>query len=584
MNYEKWRALLVKRFSFPKERSIKRALRSFTIAERMVFNFLVAVFILSGLVLLLQVNNSFLTKVPVHGGSLTEGVVGNPRFINPVLAISEADKNLTTLVYSGLLRTDLDGNIVNDLAESFEVSPNGLSYTVSIAEDAVFHDGVPVTADDVIFTIQKATDPMIKSPRRGNWEGVTITKVDEKTLTFTLKTAYAPFVENLTMGILPRHIWKNVSEDEFAFSQFNTVPVGSGPYEVVSVERNSGGIPDYYELRSFQRARGGEPYIEKLVFKFYPSEGSLVRAWEDGDIQSVSGLSADEAKRLESQGANILTAPLPRVFGVFFNQSQSQALLDKSARAALDLAAPKERIIETVLNGYGTPIDGPLPAGLFSWTAEREDISFDERLARASSTLASGGWVKNPQTGVLEKKAGNSTISLSFSISTGDAPELRLVAEELVTAWRELGADVQVEVYETGDLNQSIIRPRKFQGLLFGEVVGRNADVYPFWHSSQRNDPGLNIAMYANGRADKLLEAARSEQDKEAREESYKAFHNEIRADVPAVFLYSPSFIYIVPDKVKNVELRSLSTPQDRFLGIRNWYIEEAKVWKLFTQ
>lgn len=584
MNYEKWRVLLLKRFSFPKERSIKRALRSFTIAERMVFNFLVAVFILSGAVLLLQVNNSYLVQVPVHGGTLTEGVVGNPRFINPVLAISEADRNLTTLVYSGLVRIGIDGTVVNDLAESVEVSDNGLVYTIVIAEDAVFHDGNPVTTDDVIFTIQKVTDPLIKSPRRGNWEGVTVTRVDEKTITFTLKTAYAPFMENLTLGILPRHIWKNVSEDEFAFSQFNTIPVGSGPYEVTSVERNSGGIPDYYELSSFDRTRGGRPYIAKIVFKFYTSEGSLIRALENGDIESASGISADEAKRLERQGAHILTAPLPRVFGVFFNQSQSPALLDKSVRVALDMTAPKERIIETVLNGYGTVIEGPLPAGLFDWTSGREEMSPEERLAQASSTLAQAGWKMNSQTGILEKKSGNSTISLSFSISTGDAPELRLVAEELVTRWRELGADIEVMVFETGDLNQNIIRPRKFQALLFGKVVGRDADVYPFWHSSQRNDPGLNIAMYANGRVDKLLETARGERDLEARESSFRAFNEEVRTDMPAVFLYSPSFIYIVPEKVRNLELGSLSTPQDRFLGIRDWYIEESKVWQLFNK
>lgn len=575
----------MKRFSLPKERSIRKALKSFTIAERAVFYFFVLAFIASGLLLLLEVNNSYLVRVPVRGGSLTEGVVGNPRFINPVLALSEADRNLTALVYSGLVRVNADGGFENDLAEDIEVSRDGLEYVATIREDAVFHDGSPVTADDVIFTIQKALDPLIKSPRRGNWEGVTVQKVDDRTVSFHLKRSYAPFMENLTLGILPKEIWKNVSEEEFAFSQFNTLPIGSGPYQVENVERNSGGIPDHYELRPFDNYHDKAPYIEKLVFNFYPSESALISAYQDRDVESISGISPEEAKGLKVQGATIISSPLPRIFAVFFNQNQSKPLLEKAVRQALDLAAPKEAIVENVLGGYGTPIDGPLPPGLFSWAGARTtEESYEERFARAESILATAGWKKNPQTGILEKKAGNSTMSLSFSISTGDAPELRQVAQELVRAWARLGAHVDLEVHETGDLNQNVIRPRKFEALLFGEVVGRDADVYPFWHSSQRNDPGLNIALYANGRADRLLEAARGERDPELRERNYKAFDQEIRNDVPAVFLYTPSFLYAMPEKVKNVKLASLSAPEDRFLGIREWYIDTSKVWELFTR
>ena len=174
-------------------------------------------------------------------------------------------------------------------------------------------------------------------------------------------------------------------------------------------------------------------------------------------------------------------------------------------------------------------------------------------------------------------------ITLSFSISTGDAPELRQVAEELSAAWKKLGAEVQILVFETGDLNQNVIRPRNFDALLFGEVIGRDADLYPFWHSSQRTDPGLNIALYANNRADKLLEDARSASDRETVEEKYKAFVEEINTDVPAVFLYTPSFLYVVPKSVEAIDLGKLTISQDRFLSIRNWYIETDKVWKIFV-
>jgi len=559
--------------------------RSFTLAEKAVFYFLVAVFILSGLTLLSRVNRAFLVTVPVSGGSFTEGVIGTPRFINPVLALSDADKSLTALIYSGMLRHTPDGEVVNDLAESVSLSADQLTYTVLIKPDALFQDGSKVTADDVLFTIQKIQNPSLKSPLFGDWVGVLVEKVDEETISFALKKAYTPFLSNLTIGILPKHIWKNVTDDEFSFSQFNILPIGSGPYKTKTVERNSGGIPNYYVLESFSNAVGDVPFIKKLIFKFYSNQSSLLNAYSGGDIESMAGISPYETSSLKDGGINITTAPLSRIFGVFFNQNQSKVLLDKTVRQALDLSAPKEEVVTSVLYGYGTPIDGPFPAGLFPWSGERNSsMNYDERFASAEELLKKAGWTKNETTGVLEKKSKSDTLTLSFSISTGNTPELKAVGELLQRAWGRLGAKIDVLVFETNDLNQNVIRPRKFDALLFGEVVGRNADVYPFWHSKERGDPGLNIALYANSSADKLLEQIRSSKDKETMGKYAQSFNKEIQSDLPAVFLYTPNFIYVTPRKIKNVDLGQLSTAQDRFQDIRHWYIETNKVWKLFAK
>lgn len=172
---------------------------------------------------------------------------------------------------------------------------------------------------------------------------------------------------------------------------------------------------------------------------------------------------------------------------------------------------------------------------------------------------------------------------MSFSISTGDAPELKKVADELIASWRNLGADVQALYFETGDLNQNVIRPRNFDALLFGEVIGRDADLYPFWHSTQKSDPGLNVAMYSNTDADKFLEEARRASDPTEAEESYLSFAAEVMDDVPAVFLYTPGFVYVVPEEMQAMAIGSLAVSQDRFLGIRDWYLETNKVWKIFA-
>ncbi len=585
MTYSNLRALLVKRFDIPKTRSVRKAMRSFTLAEKAVFYFFVGLFILSGIALLYKVNQSFLIEVPLRGGSLVEGVIGNPRFINPVLAISDADKNLVSLVYSGLVKITPEGEVVNDTADNIDLSPDGLVYTVHIRPDATFHDKTPVKAEDVVFTIEKILDPLTKSPQYSNWSGVDVEEIDENTVAFTLKKPYVPFIDNLTIGILPKHIWKNVTSDEFSFSQFNVLPVGSGLYKIDTVERNSGGIPDYYDLTPANKLTDHGPYIDHIIFKFYPSEGDLFDAYSSGEIESMGGISPEEAEILAKDGGKIISSPLPRIFGIFFNGTESKVLLDPIVREALDLAAPKEKIVNEVLHGYATVIDSPLPRGLYPWVGENIiEKTREERIAEGRSLLEENGWIANPDTGILEKKSKTSTLTLSFTISTGDTPELKSVAEEVRQAWHDLGANVEVQVFETGDLNQNVIRPRRYDALLFGEVVGRDADVYPFWHSSQRNDPGLNIALYANSRVDTLLENVRSATDSVKREEAFKAFQGEIQKDTPAVFLYSPNFIYVVPEKLKSINLGKLSVSQDRFLGIENWYIETNRVWQIFIK
>ncbi|HEY4528641.1 MAG TPA: peptide ABC transporter substrate-binding protein [Candidatus Paceibacterota bacterium] len=573
-------SLLRKKWNLPKEKPINRAIHSFTPAERTIFYISVVLFVVNGFLLSTEVSNAFLEKIPTSGGTLVEGIVGNPRFINPVLALSDADKNMTALVYSGLMRLDENGRAVPDLAESVSLSEDKLTYRAVLREGAHFQDGTIVTADDIVFTISKIADPLIKSPRKGNWEGVTIEKIDEKTVSFRLKKPYTPFIYNLSIGILPKEIWKNVTADEFTFSQFNTLPIGSGPYKVSRVERNSGGIPDYYELESFDSGTG-KPFIKKLVLRFYSSEAELADAYGNGDVESVGGLSAENLLNINKNGAKVLQTPLPRVFALFFNQSKSAALRDQSVRLALRVASPKERIIEEVFGGNAKPISGPLPAGLYPWTTEIFGQPLEERVNAAAKILESAGWKKGP-SGILEKKSGSETIKLSFSISTGDAPELRAAAELLKAVWQPLGIEVKILTFESGELNQSVIRTRQFDALLFGELVGREADLYPFWHSSQRTDPGLNIALYANSKADKLLEEARVARNLGDAEESMKAFYEEVARDAPAIFLYTPNFVYILPEKVKSAELSALGASHERFSTIREWYIETDRVWKIF--
>jgi len=553
----------------------ERIVAKMNISEKILFYFVSFIFVISGMVLLFNLNKSFLVEIPSFGGSFTEGLVGSPRFINPILAISETDKDLTSLIYSGLLKNDTEGNFVPDLAESYEVS-EGNVYNFVIRENAYFHDGKAVTADDVIFTIGKILDPVIKSPKKSNWEGVLVEKISNKEIRFTLSKPYAPFLNALTIGILPKHIWENASSEEFPFSEFNINPVGSGPYKVENIVRNSGGIPTSITLISWNKYALGRPKIKSILFKFFQNESALLKAYDNKEIDSAAGLSQTAAKHVIDDKNLVIQTPLPRVFGVFFNQNLAPVLLNKEVREALNIATPKKRIVDEALSGFGRIINGPTPDSLETNT-EKTNGNIEE----AKSILVSAGWKQN-ENGILEKKTKKETTLLRFSITTSDTPELKKTAEILKESWNQIGADVEIKVFEAGDLSQNIIKLRKYDALLFGEVVSKNSDLYPFWHSSERNDPGLNISLYANITVDKMLEDMQKKLEDEEKNLKKETVLNEIKKDIPAIFLFSPYSLYAPAPKVKNILSKDVAFQNERFLFVNKWFIETDKIWKIF--
>ncbi len=575
-----WRTKLRETFSLPKSDELTAALRSLSPSERAVF-FLLSAFLVGSTVYMLQTLNRLISvEVPARGGSLVEGVIGSPRFVNPLLAISDADRDLTELVYSGLLRALPDGSLIPDLAATYDISENGLVYMFTLKEEAEFQDGTPVTADDVLFTIQRAQDPALKSPKRANWDGVTVEKVGEREIRFTLRQPYAPFLENATMGILPQHIWKDADAEQFPFSQFNIEPVGSGPYRVDRLTRNSSGVPNSYELVPFKHFILGEPYIARITLRFYANESALISAYVSGEIDAVNSIAPEKVAGLTKRGGVVVNEPLPRVFGVFLNQNQAPIFADKVVRTALDVGVNKERIVAEVLSGYGSVIGGPIPPGILGEGESHAPAPGSSE--RMSAMLEAAGW-KRGGDGVFEKTVRKKKERLEFSIATSNVAELKAAGEILREEWSAGGAKVDLKVFEVGDLNQNVIRPRKYDALLFGEIVGRTPDLFAFWHSSQRNDPGLNIALYANIAADKFLEKARVSADRRDRLDAYEGFATEVAKDIPAVFTYTPDFIYILPPTVRGVRVGPITISSERFLNTHEWYIETDRVWNFFS-
>ncbi|MFT5036820.1 MAG: peptide/nickel transport system substrate-binding protein [Candidatus Azotimanducaceae bacterium] len=548
----------------------------------------ITLFVLAGSIAFtfLFVSDGHKITIATDGGTLVEGVIGTPRFANPILAITRADQDIVALLYSGLMRLSAEGLHEPDLAESVTVSVDGLVYNVVLKNNIQFHDGVPLKADDVAYTIGLIQDPALKSPLQGNWNDVVIEVISETELNFVLSEPYTPFIENLTVGILPKHVWSELSTEQLPFSQHNTEPIGSGPYLLKDVAHNKSGLIDSYILSAFP-AEESPAKISNVILNFYPNEETLITAFDEGEISNSAAFSYETLNHIDTSKYTIIEHPLPRVFSVFLNQNKSAALRDESVRQALSVAIDRDALIETALYGHGVPTHTPIPPGFLE--VESVDASSTPRSATTSadityaqSLLTDGNW-EQQDDGSWMKDIDDVPTKLSITITTVNTDVFIKTAEHIQSAWEALGVDVSVAIFEQSDLVQVIIRPRDYQALLFGTETGRGLDLYPFWHSSQKDDPGLNVALYTNISADKLLETIRTTRDEAEKISALRTFEDEIISETPAIFLYSPTFTYVTSNKVNAPQMKRIVRPSERFREIRIWHMNESSVWPFFA-
>jgi peptide/nickel transport system substrate-binding protein len=596
--------LFIKEFHIYKKEELLDAAKSFSTKQFLIFVGILFVAFISLIIFLSKVNSSFMVEVPMRGGSISEGIVGFPTLVNPVSAVSDADKDLTALVYSGLMRKTQDGEFIPDLAESYTVSPDGINYTFVIKKGLKFHNGDKITADDVIFTIEKIKDPIIKSPRKMGWDGVTVSKIDDFNIVFTLAKPYISFIDNTTIGILPSKIWKDVNVNEFNISPQNTKAIGSGPYRVKSVSKNSDGISEEYHLERFNNFSLGRPRIKNINIISYPNEKDLIKALLNKSVDQAGGISSENTKSFKESRFATHTATLPRIFGVFFNSNKNTIFTDQSVVRAASIALNKQEIVDQVLGGYGSIIYSPIPEKIIKDGVGKEFT--DKSIREANEILEKAGWVMGADgirtkggttTKKVTKKVGGKTVTqvvtvksstpvvrLAFSMSTGDTPELKLATELIKSQLAQIGVDVDIQkVYETGQLNQ-IIRARDYEALFFGQVINHESDLYSYWHSSQRTDPGLNIAMYNNKKVDAILESIQKTQNIEDRLTKYESLEKEFDSNIPALLIYSPKYLYITSPQLYNLSLDNVTTPSDRFSSVYTWSANTDKVWKIFTK
>lgn len=513
-------------------------------------------------------------EVPKTGGEYAEGVVGHPLYVNPLLSqSSDADADLVKLIYSGLFKYGQDGMIENDLADRYEISEDGKAYTIYLKKNAVWHDNAPVTAADVVFTINILEDQTYRSTLRQSWQGIAIDQVDDYTVHFVLKSPYNGFLGKLTLGILPKHIWEGVGPEKFSLSELNLKPIGSGPYMFSSIQKDSEGNVLSLDLAANEKYYDGAPYISKFSFSFYPDEDMMAADYNKKEIKGMSNIAPEKLDSISGNSTAVHEISLSQNFVVLFNQNKNAALANDDVRKALAYGVDRTELINNILKGKGIPAYSPFLPTMKEYEDGIEKYAFD--IDKANEILDKAGWKKNDE-GVRKK----GETELAFKIHTLDWPELSDSANLLASQWKKIGAKVEVVRLTVSDLQQNYIRPREYDSILIGQDIGFNPDPYSYWHSSQKDDPGLNLALFKSDKADNLLEDARQQQDAQKRIDNYKEFQKIIADKIPAVFLFSNNYLYPVRDEVKGIEVKNINTPAGRFSGAAKWYVKTKRVLK----
>lgn len=517
-------------------------------------------------------------EVPAVGGEYTEGLVGEPQFINPLYAsASDVDRDLTRLVFSGLFKFDPNSGLVPDLAASYEISEDQTVYTITLRDDAKWHDGEPVRAGDVIFTIQSIQNSEFKSPLAVTFRGITVVEAGEKVVQFILPEPFAPFLSTLTVGILPAHVWEGVAPKRATLAELNLTPIGSGPYKFDKFTKDKKGNIGSYTFVRNEAYYGESPKIETLNFKFYSSAEEALAALENHNVEGLAFVPADLASEAEKiRGVQIVRPLIPQSTAIFFNEEQNDLLAEEQLRQALIHATDKQAIIDSVFSGYATAIDSPILPGMLGYQENPEALAFDP--GTTMSLLDELGWTQAEGAPVRTKEIDDETVNLSFTLTTIDQAEFISVAEIVKNQWALVGIELNIRAVPSIDLQAEVLANRNYELFMTGMLLGIDPDPYPFWHSSQIEDPGLNLALYANRKADEILEEARITTNPEDRAAKYQDFVDLLNEDLPALFLYQPTYRYAVAADIQNVVLDRINIPADRFAKINEWYIKTKTI------
>jgi peptide/nickel transport system substrate-binding protein len=559
---------------------------------------------------------------PTFGGDYTEAVVGQPLYLNPLFAsLNDTDADLSSLIYTGLFTHDGTGEIVPSLASGFNRSDDGKIYTITVRDDAKWSDGEPVTPQDIAFTVGLIQNPEVGSPLAPAFQGVKTEVVDNHTVRFTLPQPYAFFLSTLTVGILPEHLWGDLTPANVRLAKLNVQPVGAGAWAVQKLVKNEDGTIQSYTLRPNEQYFGIRPYLNSLTFKFVGDYVQALEALRNQTVTAVSFPPEASTKKLGSKSITTYAISLPQYTALFFNPVKNGSLKNDDLRSALTLAIDTNQLVAQSLQGAAAPVSGPLPSvfGEFrapsttavsdpgaanvllekTWKRIEPEQYFKLRQAEfakiasssdstSSSTPDVATSTNRDDESIRAEMAQNQSFyrvdkdnhPLALTITTVDIPEYHAVADFLAASWRAIGVKTQVRFVGARQMTREVLKPRDYDVLLYGEIMGGDPDLFPFWHSSQSDFPGANLARYNNRDADTLLDQARLTLSEADRADLYAKFNTLLTKDKPAIFLYTPQYAFLAQNDLRGIHLGALLTPSERYRQINQWYLKTHWTWR----
>jgi peptide/nickel transport system substrate-binding protein len=494
--------------------------------------------------------------------------------LNPLLDWNNpADRDVDRLLFSGLFRFDERGIPQPDLAESWGVNEEGTIYNVTLHSNAVWHDGTPVTSDDVIFTIDliKSNGSLYPQDVKDLWSKVQVTKLNDNNLKFTIPEPFAPFMDYLSFGVLPKHLLQGVPPDGLAAADFNINPIGTGPYKFDHLILNGGQITGVV-LTSFDDYYAKKPFIPQVVFRYFPSSAAALDAYKQGEVLGISRITTDVLNEALAQpNLSVYTSRLPQMSMVLLNLNNPEVpfLQESDVRRALLLGLNRQRMISTLLDGQAIVADGPIFPGSWAYYSGIEHLEYDPD--QAISLLKSNGYVIPAEGGTVRAKEGQ---SLTFTLLHPDDELHTQLAQLIQSSWAQLGVQVNLQPVPYDRMVFDYLGPRTYQAALVDLNLARtpDPDPYPFWHQAEATG-GQNYSQWDNRTASEYLEQARVNTDFGIRARLYRNFQVVFAKELPALPLYYPVYSFGVDSQVLGVQVGPLYDISDRFSNITDWYL-----------
>jgi len=508
---------------------------------------------------------------PVYGDIMVEGSIGDASNLIALLSSDSTSHGISALIFNGLIKYDKDVNVVGDLAESWEISKDGLVITFRLRRGVRWHDGHPFTAEDVLYTYRVTVDPKTPTAYAGDFLKVKKAEVlDSHTFRVTYDKPFAPALMSWSVGILPRHLLEG---KDITTSPLGRRPVGTGPYrfkewvtgqKIVLVSN-----PDYFE---------GRPYIDGYILRIIPDTATMFLELRANGIDRMGLTPLQYTRQTEN---NLFRNRYNKFRYLSFAYTylgynlKNPLFADKRVRQAIAYAVNREEIIGGVLLGLGKPATGPYKPGTWTYNPNVRMYPYDPKKARA--LLAEAGWQDANGDGIIEKDGQ----PFAFEIITNQGNEIRAKCAEIIQQrLAEVGIRVKIRVVEWAAFVKDFINKRKFDATILGWTIPMEPDLFDVWHSSKTGQEELNFISYNNAEVDDLIVKARETFDRAVQKRCYDRIQEIFAEEQPYLFLYVPDALPIINARFRGVE----TAPLGIGWNFIKWHVPKAEQKLVMTR